>query len=258
MSSGKVVYGRRKIKTTKQTTTTKSAKSKTKVDKRQDLQLKRLRKLVVGQKELVEARYVVNKNTLPIFGYVDSLINYDNTINGLTSTMDSRTFFRISSNLLIQGNSGGQGSTTDSARVIRVLYFMYKCDIIPGGNVGAATPSVVIQPTVNELFDDVSNVNDAMSIQRTSYKNRDRIRILKDRKLFITNHGNGDDDIKTLSFNKNYKYGFTVKRYVNDDSFGSKKVWLPFVCVLDGAGSNNNIDNAYYTIVNQVLYNEED
>lgn len=231
-----------------------SAKSRTKVDKRQDRQLRNLRKLVVGQKEMEEAYYTVNKNQLPTNGIINNLINYDNEINYPGSTIQSRTYFRLSSSVLIQGQSGGAGSTTDSQRVIRVLYFMWKCDI----EHGATTPSQIVHPTLYDVFDDFINVNDALSIQRTTYKNRDRIRILKDRKLFLTNHGNGDDDMKLITFNKNYKYGLNMKRYVNDDSFGSKKVWMPYVLILDGAGSNASVDNCFFTIVNQPLYNQED
>lgn len=224
----------------------------TRKDKQQDKQIQQLRRLVVGQKELNEAKYEANLQTLPASGTIINLVNYDNEINYISSPIVSRTFFRLSSNLLVRGDQSGS-TAVNSSRPIRVIYFMYHCDVVSGVTV----PYNVVAPTMDDMFDDLGIINDCQAIARISYKNRDRIKVLKDFKTMLTNHTNQSKDTKLFSFNKNYKYGLNIKRYTSDDSAGAKRCWMPYVLILDALSNNPLLNNLIYSIVNQPLYTEE-
>lgn len=233
---------------------TPRVKPKTKVDKRQDNQIRALRKMVVGQKELVEDTYQTNKATVPSGGALFSLINYDNEINYIASSITSRTYYRLNSRVLLQGNqSQSAGTLSDTSRPVRVIFFQWKADVVSGVTV----PYNVVQPTMADLFDDYTTSNEVASLKRMSYKNRNRIRIIKDYTVTLTNHSGATHDVAIRGFDRNFKYGLNIKRFTSSDSAGPAKVWMPYYLIFDGHGANPLKDNAYYTVVNTCLYNEE-
>lgn len=206
----------------------KSSKSKSSVDKRQDKQIMNLRKMVVGEKPRVEDIYSVNEQQMPNKFQLTNLINYDNTINYLGSTVVSRSVYRLNNKIYIRGF---QDPTAQSAlnthRPIRVIYFLWKCDVSPG----AISGYNVIAPTAYDLFDDYQATNTDLTLQRLSYKNRKRIRVLKDTLRSLTNHSGTENDF-FVQYNQTSKYGITYK-YPTEDQSGPATMWLPYVLIID-------------------------
>lgn len=235
----------------------KSVKSKSKVDKRQDKQILALRKLVVSEKPLVEEIETATA-TIPAVGYeIINMINYDNRINKLIAPPTSRTYFRHNSRLFLTGNQSGQ-TQADSNRVVRVLYFMWKATVYKSS---INFQYYLTPPAITDIFDvpeSGSNPtgNNTTALARLSYKNRKRIRVLKDVTTTLTNHSSIDND-RIVKFNKNSKYGMTYHK-PTDDALGEAVMWMPYILILDGAGSAQTVDNLKYTMVNHNLFNEEE
>lgn len=228
----------------------KSSKSKSNVDKRQDKQIANLRKMVVGEKPRVEDIYTVSEQQLPNKLQLTNLINYDNTINKLGSTVVSRSVFRLNNKIYIRGT---QDPTAQSAlnthRPIRVIYFLWKCDVNPG----VVSGFNVVEPGAADLFDDWSATNVDLTLQRLSYKNRKRIRVLKDTLRSLTNHSGTENDFM-VQFNQTSKYGITYK-YPTQDQSGPATMWLPFVLIIDPIAAAAH--RCTYAMKTHCLFTEE-
>lgn len=228
----------------------KGSKSRSKVDKRQDRQLVQLRKMVVGEKPRIEDIYKTAIQQLPNRSLLVNLINYDNQINYTGSNVKSRNVFRLNNKIYMRGR---QDPTAQSAlnthRPVRVIYFMWKADVVPG----AISGFNVVAPTNYDLFDDFVAVDPTTVLQRLSYKNRHRIKIMKDTTKSITNHSGIENDT-FFSFSTQSKYGHSYK-YPTEDQSGPARMWMPYVLILDAEVTASYRSEVAMTT--HVLYTEE-
>lgn len=230
----------------------KSSKSKTNVDKRQDKQLAKLRKMVVGEKPRVEEIFKIQDQQLPNKVQLTNLINYDNTINYALSTVVSRTVFRLNNKIYIRGtqDATATGNNFNTNRPIRVVYFLYKCDVNPG----VVSGFNVVAPTISDLFDDHTGTNVDLCLQRMSYKNRKRIKVLKDVCRSLSNHSGTTESDFMVSFNQQSKYGITYKKPTEDQS-GPATMWLPYVIVIDPIPAQTH--RCHFAMNTHCLFTEE-
>lgn len=249
--AGPLQPGRRSAKVTKTT------KSKTRVDKKQDNQIHRLQKDVKklkGASPTEQAEY--ERGYTPVYAMgtsanMTNLINYDNEINYTGSDIQSRTFKSLNCRIHIRGDQSG-ASANDSHRPVRVIFFLYKCDVV-----NQLTPipgNYVIEPQFADLFDGVNVLSDAnLAMSRMSFRNRNRIKVLKDYCFSLTNHSGTEAD-KILNFRYYFKHK-QVYENVNkfDDSVKEASYWMPYVIVMDPHSTNR----ANWTMINQVKYSTE-
>lgn len=248
--AGPLQPGKRSAKVSK-------AVPRTKIDKKQSTQIATLQKQVKALKEVntpEQFEYQLQYQQVGVNGAAPNminLINYNNDINYTLSDVISRTFKSMNVRIHLRGDQSGQ-SPTDSHRPVRVIFFLYKCDVYKSAIPGAGNS--ILDPTLDDLFDGVaslSNTNLAMS--RMSFRNRQRIKILKDSCFSLTNHS-GEENDRLISF----KYYFKHKNVYanvnkNDDLIKSASFWMPYVIVLDPLNTNR----AYWSMVNQVVATTE-
>jgi hypothetical protein len=224
-------------------------KAKLAIDKSQNKEINELRKMVIGETGKQEDIYTVAEQQMPNKFQLTNLINYDNIINVTASNIKSRTVYRLNNKIYIRGHQDStQYSALNTHRPIRVIYFMWKADVLPG----ALSGYNVTAPTVDDLFDDYSGTSVDLTLQRTSYKNRKRIKVLKDVCRSLTNHSGLENDF-FVSYNTQSKYGDSYK-YPTEDESGPAVMWLPYVAVIDPIVAASN--RCSYAMKTHVLYTE--
>lgn len=224
-------------------------------DQKQDKQLKELKREVntlKGVNPREEKQYQLQYQLIQTPGASDNLvnlINYDNAINYTLSDVVSQTVYNIHTRIHVRGNQAGQ-TQNDTHRPIRIVFFMWKCDVEQGAISGAN----VVEPTLSELFDSSTTLSDTnLAMSRMSYTNRSRIKILKDYCFSITNHS-GEENDKILRFSHYFKAGKVFPNVSkNEDLIRKASFWMPYVMVIDPLST----DRAKWSMINQVNVSTE-
>lgn len=245
--AGPLLPGTRSAKVTK-------SQPKTKVDKKQSKQIKTLQKQVKQLQDTnspEQLEYETQYTTVGLNGAPQNmvdLINYDNAINYNLSSVISRTFKSMNVRVHIRGDQSG--TQNDSHRPIRCIFFLYKCDVVPHQVSG----SIVVAPTLNDLFDGVSNLSHTnLAMSRMSFRNKNRIRILKDKCFSLTNHS-GEENDRIISLKYYFKHKSVYENVSkNSDLNKSSSFWMPYFIILDPYTGTR----CQYSLVNQLVATTE-